>query len=145
MHGMVPPEFAHWLKHTDAGRAANPKPSSDNVVFRAAPGAEALSLKPPLAPGGDSTAVPRGSVVKASTDRGWSWYDVMVSVTGHMQTQYKVSCCMARHACTSAVPTAHTHPCLYVFICALFHHRPRCQLLKRMLSLTPSPKYPFSS
>ncbi len=80
MHGMVPPEFAHWLKHTDAGRAAKTQPGEDNVIFKAAPGAEALSLRPPLASGGDSSAVPVGSVVKASNDKGWSWYDVMVSM-----------------------------------------------------------------
>ncbi len=86
MHGMISPEFAHWLKHTDAGRTANTQATPDNTLFIVSPDAPSLTLTPPVKEGGDSGAVPVGSVVAPSDDKGWSWYDVMVSTHTHTHT-----------------------------------------------------------
>lgn len=78
MRAITAPEFFHWLHHDEHAANAQLKPGPANTIFTPSTSESRLQLVPPPPPGGDAAAVPRGSLVEPSNERGWSWADVQV-------------------------------------------------------------------
>ena len=78
MRAIVYPDLHHWLKHSEAGRRSAPSPSNKSLAFKVSPGQEGLHLRPGVS---HNETRGLGGTIQPSESDGWSWFDVIASVT----------------------------------------------------------------